>query len=109
MNEDRGNKGDTLPFARPAPDGEGGKSADEEREAMLDIIRQEPAINISKTVLLHRRIDSGSYQVDAARVAQRLLALENRLQRDQDNGGRNSASDGKSSASSTSRKDSSNR
>ena len=112
MNEDHRGTGKTLPFARPArATGRGGAgvpSAGEISEELLDIVRQEPEMNISKTVLLSKQIDSGRYRVDASRVARRLLDFERGLQRDQDNGGRSSSSKGRSSASSTSHDDSSN-
>ena len=115
MNEDDRRTANTLPFARPArASGRGGggvNSGAEISEEMLDIVRQEPEMNISKTVLLSKQIDSGRYRVDASRVARRLLEFEDRLlndqDRDQNNGGRNSSSKGKSSASSTSHKASS--
>ncbi len=111
MNEYQGRPGKTLPFAKPAGsgkrDGDGDKSAEEEREAMLDIIRQQPEINISRTVLLHRQVDSGRYRVNASRVARRLLDFEDRIQ-DQDKGGASSSSNGRSSGSSTSQDGSSN-
>ncbi len=112
MNEDHGGTADTLPFARPArPLGRGGgsaQSAGETSEEMLDIVRQEPEMNISKTVLLGKQVGEGRYRVDASRVARRLLEFEGRLQCDQNSGGRNSSSKGRSSASSTSHDGSSN-
>lgn len=112
MNEDHRSTGNTLPFARPArAPGRGGKGAPfagEISEELLDIVRQEPEMNISKTVLLGKQVGEGRYRVDASRVASRLLAFEGRLQRDQDKGGRSSSSKGRSSASSTSHDDSSN-
>lgn len=116
MNEDHRRTANTLPFARPArAAGRGGdsvESSEEISEEMLDIVRQEPEMNISKTVLLSRQIDSGRYRVDASRVARRLFEFEDRLSgdqdRDQDKGGRSSSSRGRSSASSTSHDDSSN-
>lgn len=116
MNEDHRRTANTLPFARPArASGRGGASVSSGEEIsgeMLDIVRQEPEMNISKTVLLSRQIDSGRYRVDASRVARRLLEFEDRLpsdqDRDQDNGGRSSSSKGRSPASSTSHNDSSN-
>ena len=110
MNKDRGRPGKTLPFAKPARAGKrggAGDKAEEEREAMLDIIRQQPEINISRTVLLHRKVDSGRYRVNASRVARRLLDLEDRIQ-DHDNGGESSSSNARSSGSSTSQDGSSN-
>lgn len=115
MNEDHRRNANTLPFARPArAAGRGGasvNSGEEISEEMLDIVRQEPEMNISKTVLLSKQIDSGRYRVDASRVARRLLEFEDRLpgsqDRDQDNGGRSSSSKGRSSAPSTSHNDSS--
>lgn len=116
MNEDHRRIANTLPFARPArTSGRGGagvNSGEEISGEMLDIVRQEPEMNISKTVLLSRQIDSGRYRVDASRVAGRLLEFEDRLSghqdRDQENGGRSSSSKDRSSASSTSHNDSSN-
>ncbi len=112
MNEDHRSTGNTLPFARPArAPGRGGKgapSAGEIDEEMLDIVRQEPEMNISKTVLLGKQVGEGRYRVDSSRVARRLLEFEGRLQRDQGKGGRSSSSKGRSSASSTSHDDSSN-
>ena len=115
MNEDHRRTANTLPFARPArAAGRGGdsvESSEEISEEMLDIVRQEPEMNISRTVLLSRQIDSGRYRVDASRVARRLLEFEDRLPGDQDrgqgNGGRSSSSKGRSSASSTSHSDAS--
>lgn len=75
---------------------------------MLEIIRQQPDINISRTILLHGQVESGRYQVNASRVAVRLLDMENRLQEDQGKGVRNSSSSGRSSTSSTSHNGSSN-
>lgn len=116
MNEDLGNKSNTLPFARPARaagrDGESARSSERISPEMLDIVRQEPDMNISKTVLMSRKIDSGRYRVNAYRVARRLREFEGRLlsdqDRDQDNGGRNVSSNGRSSTSSTSHDGSSN-
>lgn len=116
MNEDHRRTANTLPFARPArAAGRGSdsvESSEEISEEMLDIVRQEPEMNISKTVLLSRQIDSGRYRVDASRVARRLFEFEDRLSGDQDRGqdkgGRSSSSRGRSSASSTSHDDSSN-
>ncbi len=106
MNEDQGGTANTLPFARPArASGRGcgsAESAPATSEEMLDIVRQEPEMNISKTVLLGKQVGEGRYRVDASRVAGRLLAFEGRLQRDHDSGGRSSLSKGRSSASSTS-------
>ena len=116
MKEDRRRTADTLPFARPARaagrSGASFNSGEEISEEMLDIVRQEPEMNISKTVLLSRQISSGRYRVDASRVARRLFEFEDRLSgdqdRDQDKGGRSSSSKGRSFASSTSHNDSSN-
>ena len=112
MNEDHRRTADTLPFARPARaagrGGDNAKSTAEISEEMLDIVRQEPEMNISKTVLLSKQIGSGRYRVDASRVARRLFEFEDRLSGDQDSGGRSFSSNGRSSASSTSHDDSSN-
>lgn len=116
MNEDLCGKSNTLPFARPArAPGRGGESPPSSEKIsaeMLDIVKQEPDMNISKTVLMSRKIDSGRYRVNAYRVARRLREFENRLlrdqDRDQDSGGRNSSSNGRSSTSSTSHDGSSN-
>ena len=111
MNEDHGRTGKTLPFARPAHVGRrGGETREltaEEQDAMLEIIKQQPEVNISQMILLHGRVESGRYQVNASRVAGKMLEFEHRLQQGQDNGGRNSSSSGKSSTSSTSHKGSS--
>ena len=112
MNEHHGKADNTLPFAKPDRDSgrasDGEKPAGEECEAMLDIIKQQPEINISRTVMLHGQIDSGRYRVNAPRVAKRLLDFEGRLQRCQDKGGRRVSSSGRSSGSSTSQDGSSN-
>ena len=113
MNEDQRRTANTLPFARPARaagrDGADVNSGEEISEELLEIVRQEPEMNISKTVWLSKQIDSGRYRVDASRVARRLLEFEDRLSggQDQDNGGRSSSSKGRSSAPSTSHNDSS--
>ena len=115
MNEDHRRTANTLPFARPArAAGRGGADinfGEEISEEMLDIVRQEPEMNISRTVLLSRQIESGRYRVDASRVARRLLEFEDRLPGNQDrgqgSGGRSSSSKGRSSASSTSHSDAS--
>lgn len=112
MNEDHRDTGNTLPFARPArAPGRGGAdapSAGEINEELLDIIRQEPEMNISKTVLLSKQVASGRYRVDASSVARRLREFERGLQRHQDKGGRSSSSNGRSSALSTSQDGASN-
>ena len=114
MNQDPGGKSNTLPFAlpvaRPARGGGDARSSGPISAEMLDIVKQEPDMNISKTVLMSRKIDSGRYRVNAYRVARRLREFENRLlsgqdrgcDRAQDNGGRNLSSNGRSSTSSTS-------
>ena len=100
MNEHFGSRGKTLPFASPLRAGSSGNpGADdtiaEDWGAMLDIIRQQPEVNISKTVQLHRQVVSGRYPVNASRLADRLLQFESRFEDhfqggDQDSGGRNS-------------------
>lgn len=86
MNEDHRSTGNTLPFARPArASGRGGKGlpfAGEIDEEMLDIVGQEPEMNISKTVLLGKQVGEGRYRFDASRVARRLIDFEGRLQRE---------------------------
>ena len=111
MNEDLDNIGNALPFAKPARTerggGDGADAMGEEREALLEIVRQQPEINIRRTLLLHGKVGSGRYRVNASRMADKLLDFEGKLQRVQDSGGRNSCSNGKSSTTSTSHKGSS--
>ncbi len=101
MNEDFGSRGKTLPFARPLRAGRGGNPGAEDAmaedwEAMLDLIRQQPDVNISKTVQLHRQVAAGHYRVNASRLADRLLQFESRFEDSiqgpgsQESGGRNS-------------------
>ncbi len=99
MNEHFDSRGKTLPFARPLRARSSGDNGAEDTiaedwEAMLDIIRQQPDVNISKTVQLHSQVRSGRYRVNASRLADRLLQLESRLEGSihgsQDSGGRKS-------------------
>ena len=45
-------------------------------EKLETIIRQAPDINASRVVSLHHRIEAGEYEIDPARVAEKLFAFE---------------------------------
>ncbi len=105
MNQHFDSRGKTLPFVRPLRPGASGDpgagdASMEDWEALLDMIRQQPDVNISKIVQLHRQVSSGGYRVNASRLADRLLQFESRLEDSfqgdkgepapQESGGRNS-------------------
>ena len=96
MNDNFGKRGNTLPFSRPARASRRGagaiaaEAAGQDWEDWLDLIRQQPEIDISKTISLCSGVNAGRYQPDAARIAKRMLQFEARLQGDQDSGGRSS-------------------
>ncbi len=48
-------------------------------EKLASIISQAPEIDASRVVNLHHRIEAGEYEIDPARVAERLMALENSI------------------------------
>ena len=85
MNEDHRSRSRTIPFARPARDSRGGgdaRAADgrqDDWDAMLELVRQQPDINISKTILLYSQVSSGRYRIDSSRLADRILEFEGRL------------------------------
>ena len=49
--------------------------------ALASAIEQLPELDTARVVDLHNRIISGEYEVDAERVADKLLALESHTQR----------------------------
>jgi len=79
-----------------------------EQQELLEIVRQQPHVDISRSISLHRVVQNGRYQIDAFRLAGKLLDFELRLQRDQGSAGRNPSSSGKSAGPSTSQQGSSN-
>ena len=92
MNENKRSQGKTIPFARSPRasrrgDGDHGAAANgaattnEDWESILEIIRQQPEIDISKTMRLYSQVSLGRYQVDAPRLAGRMLQFEKRFQR----------------------------
>ncbi len=93
MNEDQHSRGGTLPFARPprANRGDGDSPAAEaDWPALREIVRQQPEINISKTVLLHRQVQAGRHPVNPSRLADHMLRFERRLQDENDSDGSSS-------------------
>ena len=90
MNENKRSQGKTIPFAkspRASRRGDGGDGdiaaavKNEDWESILEIIRQQPEIDISKTMRLYSQVSLGRYQVDASRLADRMLQFEKRFQR----------------------------
>jgi len=93
MNEDHQSQGKTLPFARPGRASRGGgdsPTAEADWRALREIVGQQPEINISKTVLLHRQVQAGRYPINPSRLADRMLRFERRFQAENDSGGSNS-------------------
>ena len=86
MNEDHRSRSRTIPFAKLSRDSRDGGDAradgrKEDMDAMLELVRQQPDINISKTILLYSQISSGRYRIDSSRLADRILEFENRIQK----------------------------
>ncbi len=86
MTQHSGNSGNTVPFIKPIRNpAHGGEAVDGDALACgelpewREIIRQQPDINISRTVLMHRQLESGRYRIDPSRVARRLLRFEQNL------------------------------
>lgn len=93
MNEDHQSRGGTLPFARPkraSRDGGDSPIGGADLQALSEIVRQQPEVNISKTILLHRQVQAGRYPVNPSRLADRMLRFERRFQAENDSGGSSS-------------------
>ena len=92
MNENKRSQGKTIPFARSprasrrgdgdiGADAKGAAAINEDWESIQELIRQQPEIDISKTMRLYSQVSLGRYQVDASRLAGRMLQFEKRFQR----------------------------
>ena len=55
------------------------ESLRQQLEDLEQQLRHLPEVNASKVVDLHNRVESGSYEVDADRIAEKLTQLESEL------------------------------
>jgi len=92
QSRNRQNTSNTLTFSRkntgksapkpPSSQIDGIGPVDEkELEALAESTRLDPEVDTARVVALHDRIQHGSYYIDSARVAEKLLDFESQLQK----------------------------
>ncbi len=70
--------------ARKKPDATAGEllaAEGIELKSVMQELQQLSAVNASRVVKLHNRIEGGEYKLDSSRIAEKLLNFENSLEK----------------------------